>query len=144
MILLFHTNRPSFHRPNLPPILLYHPCSLYLPHPDSVSHMGYNRPHARPHGSQCTRIPGWIPLLVPVSDSSPGYSQVSRCAQGLRSDSYPPTLTYPCLRISETRIKYWLGRRPLCLKTKPIEGDDPKHSLYFWFRLLGRDETGGG
>ena len=86
----FHTKITSFHTPNLPPILLSHPSSFHSPHPDSVSHMGYTRPPLRPHGSHCTRIPGWIPPPGPVLDASPGNSRESSHAQGLRSDSYPP------------------------------------------------------
>ena len=86
-LLPFHTKRTSFHTPNLPPILLSHPSSFHSPHPDSVSHMGYTRPSSRPHGSHCTRIPGWIPNPGPVPDASPGYSRESSRAQGLRRDS---------------------------------------------------------
>ena len=89
-ILPFQTKRTSFHTPNLSPILIYHPSSFHSPHTDSVSHMGYTRPPSWPSGSHCTRIPGWIPLPGPVPDASPGYSRESRCAQGLRRDSYSP------------------------------------------------------
>ena len=112
-LLPFHTKRTSFHTPNLPPILLSHPGSLQSPHTDSVPHMGYTRPPLRPHGSHCTRIPGWIPLPGPVPDASPGYSRESSHVQGLISDYYPPKLTHPCLRISATSTQYRLDRRPL-------------------------------
>ena len=92
-LLPFHTKRPSFHTPNLTPILISHPFSLHSPHPGPVSHMGYTRPYLWPHRSHCTRILGLIPLPGPIKDASLGYIRVYSCAQGLRSDSYPPTLT---------------------------------------------------
>ena len=82
MLSLFHTNRTSFHTPNLPSILLSHPGSWHLPHPDSVSHMGYNRTPLRPHGSHCSCIPGWIPLPSPVPYTSTRNSRESSCALG--------------------------------------------------------------
>ena len=44
---------------NLPPIILSHHYSLHLPHPYSISHMGYTKLPWRPHGSHCTHIQGW-------------------------------------------------------------------------------------
>ena len=92
-------------------ILLPHRSSFHSPQPDSVSHMSYTRPSSWPHGSHCTRIPGWIPLSGPVPDASPRYSSESSRAQGLRSDSYPPTLAYSYLCSSAASTQDQLNRQ---------------------------------
>ena len=65
----FNTQRTPFPKPNLPPIFLYHQNSLYLPHPDSISHMGYISAPSRPHRSHCDNTQGRIPLWFPVPDA---------------------------------------------------------------------------
>ena len=49
-----YTQRTAFQTPNLTYIPLSHQHYLQLPHPYSISHMGYTRPICQPHGSHCT------------------------------------------------------------------------------------------
>ena len=75
-----------FHTPIQPPISLTHHHSFHLPHPYSISHVGYTRPLWA-----TTRVTlHSYSRMDPTPGSSPGCSRVSSRAQGLRRYYKPP------------------------------------------------------
>ena len=85
--LLFQTlsHHIPFHTPILTPILITHHLSFHLPHPYSISHIGYTM---TPWAATQVKLQLYS-SLDPTPGSSPVFSHVYSRVQGLRRNSKP-------------------------------------------------------